>query len=233
MRAFWRHHALWPALLFGAAFLFLSATDLDRRLAGTFFYDSASHRWLGGGTWWAYGLIHTGGAWLVRAIGIAALLTFLLGFRLPRLRRWRRDAACLTLALILVPGAVGTLQIVTNVDCPRDLDVYGGNRPYVSLFADRPDGLPRAQCFPGSHASAGFALMAVYFLLRDRRPRAARWSLAGVILFGMVLSFGQQSRGAHFLSHDLTSAAIAWFLSLALWQIMLRRRAGAHPFDGG
>lgn len=233
MHAFWRHHALWPALLFGAAFLVLWLTDLDLWLADTLFYNRANHHWLGGGTWWAFGLIHTGGAWLVRAIGIAALLTFLLGFRLPRLRRWRLDAAYLTLALILVPGVVGTLQIVTNVDCPRDLDRYGGDRPYVSLFADRPDGLPRAQCFPGSHASAGFALMAVYFLLRDRRLRVARWSLAGAILLGMILSFGQQSRGAHFLSHDLTSAVIAWFLSLALWQVMPRRTTGANPPAGG
>jgi membrane-associated PAP2 superfamily phosphatase len=232
MRVFWCHHVLWPALLFAAAFLVLWATDLDLWLADTFFYDSASHRWLGGGTWWANGLIHTGGVWLVRAIGIAALFTFLLGFKFPRLRRWRLDAAYLTLALILVPSLVGALQLVTNVDCPRDLDRYGGDRPYVSLFGDRPDDLLRAECYPGAHASAGFALLAVYFLLRDRRPRAARRSLAGAILLGMILSFGQQSRGAHFLSHDLTSAAIAWFLSLALWQIMLRRRTGADSPEG-
>ena len=224
--AFWRRHALWPALLIGAAFVVLRATDLDLRLADRFFYSTAIHDWIGAGTWWAFDLIHTGGAWLVRAIGIAALLTFLLGFRLPKLRRWRLDAAYLTLALILVPSVVGALQIVTNVDCPRDLDLYGGNRPYVGLFADRPDGLPRAKCFPGSHASSGFALMAGYFMLRDRRQRAARWSLAGAILLGVVYSFGQESRGAHFLSHDLASAAIAWFLSLALWQVMLRRRTG-------
>ncbi len=229
MRAFWRRHALWPTLLFGAAFLVLWATDLDLWLADTFFYRGPLLGWLGTGTWWAVQLIHTGGTWLARAIGIAALLTFLLGFGLPHLRRWRRDAAYLTLALILVPGVVGALQLVTNVDCPRDLDRYGGDRPYVSLFGDRPDNLPRAECYPGSHASAGFALLAVYFLLRDRRPRAARWSLAGAILLGMILSFGQQSRGAHFLSHDLTSAAIAWFLSLALWQVMLRRRSGGIP----
>lgn len=229
MRAFWRRHALWPALLFGAAFLVLWATDLDLWLADTFFYRGPALGWLGTGTWWAVHLIHTGGIWPARAVGLAALLTLLLGFRLPRLRRWRRDAACLTLAMILVPGLVGALQLVTNVDCPRDLDRYGGDRPYVTLFGDRPDNLPRAGCYPGSHASAGFALLAVYFVLRDRRPRAARWSLAGAILLGMILSFGQQSRGAHFLSHDLTSAAIAWFLSLGLWQVVLRRRAGANP----
>lgn len=232
MSAFWRSHALWPALLFGAAFLAIWATRVDLRLADAFFYRGAIHDWLGAGTWWAVDLIHTGGARLVRLIGIGALLTFLLGFKLPRLRRWRVDAAYLTLALILVPSVVGALQIVTNVDCPRDLDLYGGDRPYVSLLGDRPDALPRAKCFPGSHASSGFALVSVYFLLRDRRPRAARRALAGAVLLGMVFSFGQQARGAHFLSHDLASAAIAWFLSLALWQIMLRRRISARGPEG-
>jgi len=233
MGAFWRRHALWPALLFGAAFLVVWATHLDLWLADTFFYSGTIHDWIGAGTWWAVDLIHTGGAWLVRLIGFVALLTFLLGFKVSRLRRWRLDSAYLTLALILVPSVVGALQIVTNVDCPRDLDRYGGDRPYVSLLGDRPDDLPRAECYPGSHSSSGFALLSVYFLLRDRRPRLARQALAGVILLGMVFSFGQQARGAHFLSHDLASAAIAWFLSLALWQIMLRRRIGANGPEGG
>jgi membrane-associated PAP2 superfamily phosphatase len=231
--AFWRRHALWPALLFGAAFPIIWTTHLDRLLADSLFYDRTLHEWIGAGTWWAVDLIHTGGGWIVRAIGITALLTFLLGFKLSRLRRWRLDAAYLTLALILIPSVVGALQIVTNVDCPRDLDGYGGDRPFVSLLGDRPDDLPHAKCFPGSHASSGFALLAVYFLLRDRRPRAARWSLAGVILLGMVFSFGQQARGAHFLSHDLASAAIAWFISLALWHWLLRRRIGAKAPEGG
>jgi membrane-associated PAP2 superfamily phosphatase len=230
---FWRRHALWPALLFGAAFPIVWATHLDLLLADALFYGRASHEWIGAGTWWAVDLIHTGGGWLVRLIGLAALLTFLLGFKLSRLRRWRLDAAYLTLALILVPSVVGALQIVTNVDCPRDLDLYGGDRPYVTLLGDRPDELPHAKCFPGSHASSGFALFALYFLLRDRRPRAARGSLAGVIVLGMVFSFGQQARGAHFLSHDLASAAIAWFLSLALWQLLLRRRIGANTPQRG
>lgn len=230
---FWRSHAWWPALLFGVAFLVLRATGLDLWLADTFFYRGPTLGWIGAGTWWAVDLIHTGGAWLVRAIGLAALLTFLVGFRLPRLQRWRRDSAYLTLAMILVPSVVGGLQMVTNVDCPRDLDRYGGDRPYISLLGDRPDDLPRAECYPGSHASSGFALLAVYFLVRDRRPRLARRTLAGVILLGMIFSFGQQARGAHFLSHDLASAAIGWFLSLALWQVMLRRRTDLDRSRGG
>lgn len=228
LRASWRRHAGLPAVLFAAVLLIVWTTHLDLWLADSFFYSGAIQDWVGARTWWADDLIHVAGGWLVRLIGLMSLLTFALGFALPQLRRWRRDSAYLTLALILVPTVVAALQLVTNVDCPRDLDRYGGNRPYASLLDDRPDGLPRAACFPGSHSSSGFALMAVYFILRDRRPRLARWSLAGVILLGTIFSVGQQARGAHFLSHDIASAAISWFLSMALWKVTLRRRIGGN-----
>src|SRR5207342_1086221 len=110
----------------------------------------------------------------------------------------------------LSTGIVGALKATTNVDCPWDLAEFGGDRPYVSLFADRPDSLPRARCFPGAHASSGFAFLFGYFLLRDGARRRARWALAAAILLGVAFSVGQEARGAHFISHDLTSAAIVW-----------------------
>jgi membrane-associated PAP2 superfamily phosphatase len=114
------------------------------------------------------------------------------------------------------------LKSVTNVDCPWDLERYGGSRPYVSLFGDRPDELPRARCFPGAHSSSGFALMCFYFLFRDSRRRAAQVALAGGLLAGAVFAFGQQARGAHFLSHDLTSAVLVWYVLLALYTRLLK-----------
>jgi membrane-associated PAP2 superfamily phosphatase len=52
--------------------------------------------------------------------------------------------------------------------------------------------------------------------------------LAAAIAVGVAFSIGQEARGAHFLSHDLTSAAIAWFVGLGLyawWQRRSGRRA--------
>jgi membrane-associated PAP2 superfamily phosphatase len=60
-----------------------------------------------------------------------------------------------------------------------------------------------------------------YFLLRDRSRRVARWALASAIAIGVAFSIGQEARGAHFLSHDLTSAAIVWFVQLALYARLL------------
>jgi membrane-associated PAP2 superfamily phosphatase len=49
-------------------------------------------------------------------------------------------------------------------------------------------------------------------------------ALVFAILVGAVFSFGKEARGAHFLSHDLWSASIVWFVELALYAGVFRAR---------
>jgi membrane-associated PAP2 superfamily phosphatase len=226
---FWVLHAWLPAVVFVAGLTAIAAFDLDRRIADALFFDRETGTWVGADTWWAVDLIHTGGALLVRLAGLAALAVWVASFFTARLRYLRLRAGYVVLALVLCSSIVAGLKQVTGVDCPRDLAGYGGDRPYAALLTDRPAGLPQGRCYPGSHASSGFALMAFYFALRDRRGRLAGGLLAAAVAIGIVFSIGQQARGAHFLSHDLTGAAIAWFLLLALWQRLLESPAPDAP----
>jgi membrane-associated PAP2 superfamily phosphatase len=223
MRAprFWMSHAWIPAAVFVVALVAISAFDLDRRIADAVFFDAATRTWIGANRWWAVELIHSGGALLVRIVGLAALSAWAASFFFTRFRKLRATAGYVVLGLVLVTSTVGGLKQLTGVDCPRDLAGFGGARPYAPLLAGGPESQAQGRCYPGAHASSGFALMAFYFALRDRRPRLARKLLAGAITIGVVFSIGQQARGAHFLSHDLMSAAIAWFLLLALWYRLL------------
>ena len=75
-RQFWRRHALWPGLMFAGLFAIVILGQLD-----------LTNDWIGAHTWWALDLIHTSGGWFVRLIGLAALITLVSGFWLPRLRR--------------------------------------------------------------------------------------------------------------------------------------------------
>jgi len=224
-RAFWRLHAWWPLLAFVIVFGVLEVFSLDRVIAREWYFNVETGRWLGSGTgeWWARGLLHTGGRWVVRGVAAAALVLWALSFGIARMRPWRQSAGFVLLAMLLATLVVGGLKAVTNVDCPWDLAGYGGHNPYVALFADRPDALPRAQCFPGAHASSGFALMCFYFVFRDRSRRIACWVLTGAIAVGVAFSIGQEARGAHFLSHDLTSAAMVWFVQLGVYAWCWRR----------
>lgn len=215
--AFWRAHALWPFVAYVAAMVALTAGGLDIGIAQRWFHDATAGGWIGHDAWWAESLLHDGGAILVRVIGGGALLGLLASFLFARLAAWRRAALYLVLAMALANGLVGLLKHVTNVDCPWDLALFGGRFPYVDLIADRPDELRHAACFPGAHAASGFALLAFYFVLRDVAPRKAGLGLAIGLGTGIVFGFAQEARGAHFLSHDLTSAAIAWCVCLALY----------------
>jgi membrane-associated PAP2 superfamily phosphatase len=232
---FRRTHLWWPAAVFLAAFCLIETLRLDRRIAAALFYDSVTHRWLGSGAAdaWARGVIHDGGRWLARSVAGSALMMWLASFVTRRARHWRRSAGFVVLAMVASVAVVGGLKAVTNVDCPWDLAGFGGDRPYVTLFGDRPDALPRAKCFPGAHSSSGFALVCFYFLWRDRSRRAARLALGAALLVGTIFSLGQEARGAHFLSHDFVSAGVVWFLQVALYARMLRPRCAPPPVGNG
>ena len=215
---------MWPGVAFALAFSLILALDLDRSLAHALFFDVASRRWLGESA------ADTDLGWLVRATGAAVLgAAWLATLLVRRLAPWRRRIGFVLAALALSIGIVSGLKSVTNVDCPWDLAEFGGDRPYVGLFADRPDSLPRAECFPGAHASAGFALLFGYFLLRERSKERARWALTGAIAVGVTLSLFQESRGAHFLSHDLAAAGIVWFTQLLLYVAILKPKEAQWP----
>ena len=93
--------------------------------------------------------------------------------------------------------------------------MYGGYAPFERLFERMPAHAAGGSCFPGGHASGGFALMAFYFGLRDVQARYARLALAVALALGMVMGWAQMMRGAHFLSHNIWSAWIVWtFMAL-------------------
>ena len=218
----WRRLVWWPAIAFVIAFAVMEVGQFDRSVARALFY-SPSSGWLGAGAgdWWARDVIHQAGRWLPRGVAALAGLGWLASFRIGALARWRRELLYVFCGMALVIGGVGLLKEVTNVDCPWDLAGFGGKNPYVPLFDDRPDNLKHAACFPGAHSSSGFALLAIYFALRGRARTAARVALGAGIAVGVIFSFGQEARGAHFLSHDLTSAGLSWLALVFLYSKML------------
>lgn len=216
-RRFWWTHALLPAIALLLVLLLAGFSTLDLDIARAEFFDTATMHWRGAGTWWADDLLHTGGRDAVRAIAALALLLLLLGLRMPALRRWRRPLGYFVAAMLASTLLVGALKQLTNVDCPWDLQGFGGTRPLVHLFGDRPDDLPRAACFPGAHSSSGFALLCCYFLFRHRGRRAALLALLPGLVVGSAFAYAQQARGAHFFTHDLTSALLVWLICLAVY----------------
>lgn len=214
----------WPLAVFIVLATAFATTDADMGIARRLFFDVDSGAWRGAHSMWTGAVLHIGGGWVVRAVVIAALLAWMASFGARRMRSWRRRAAYLLIAMLLTVGIVGALKHFTNVDCPWNLLPFGGRFPYVPLFGDRPDALRVARCFPAAHAGSGYALMSLYFVFRENNRRAARAGLTTGIVFGLVFGLAQQSRGAHFLSHDLWSAMIAWGVCSGVYWLGFRGR---------
>lgn len=225
---FWVRHA-WPVLVLftGAAGLF-ATTHFDVMIARALFFDASGAGWIGADNWYVNEVIHTGGRWAVRLIAVVALMLWAASFFVQALSGWRRAVGYFVCAVVLTVGVVGLLKTVTNVDCPRDLSGFGGRFPHVDLFSPRPETLPRARCFPAAHASSGYAFMALYFLAHERSRRLARIGLAIGLLLGVIFGVAQQSRGAHFVSHDLWSALFGWMIPLTLYTFAFGGRLYTH-----
>jgi membrane-associated PAP2 superfamily phosphatase len=218
---FWTRCLTAPFLFFVAANAWLYGSGADIVFAHWAFFDPVQGHWRGAEAWLSNEALHSGGRWLIRSIVLAATVVWVSTLRGAG-SDWRRPAAYFVLAVVLTVGVTGLLKTFTNVDCPWDLTAFGGRFPYVPLFADRPDELPPGRCFPAAHASSGFALMALYFVFRDHAPKLAYCGLGVGVLVGLVFGLAQQSRGAHFLSHDLWSAMLAWVIPLTLYAFGFR-----------
>jgi membrane-associated PAP2 superfamily phosphatase len=215
-RRWWLAHAAIPLLLLAAVFGLLHLAGGDNALEGSL-YDAATGRWrLEAPSQVLYGA--------ERALVMCAVAAFLgvlvAGFWHRPARNWRRPVAYLLLCFAATTSLVSLGKHTTNVDCPRALLEYGGRYPSIGLLEDRPDGWPRAQCFPGGHSSAGFAWVALYFAL------AGGWRFVGLgagVALGLAFAATQWARGMHIPSHDIASAAVAWMVALSVYAALYRK----------
>jgi membrane-associated PAP2 superfamily phosphatase len=132
-------------------------------------------------------------------------------------RRVRMRALFFLACLALVPVISTQLRAVTHMATPLELKTYGGPFEHLLLFEAKPTGYP-SHAFPAGHASGGFALMGLYWILGTRRWRG----LALGLLVGSWMGLYQVARGEHFLSHTLATAALAWLLCASLALAMKR-----------
>ncbi|MHB8912350.1 MAG: phosphatase PAP2 family protein [Lysobacter sp.] len=202
-----------PVLALAALAVILTAFHGDQWLADRL-YAWQGHRWPLRSAFITEDLIHIIGRDLSTAVWLGVLAAWVVTRFRPGLSSWRVPLASLLVSTLLATAVVAWIKSWSNMDCPWDLTRYGGAREYVGLLSLRPVGMPRAACFPAGHASAGYAWMALYFFFLATRPQWRWLGLAAGISLGLLFGVVQQLRGAHFLSHDLWTAAICWACAL-------------------
>ena len=210
-------------LLLGASLGVFEFTNLDVALQDHF-YDFTRQRWLVDATdplWRA--IFYHGPKYVIILIAVG-VLALTLGPEKWRGRGGfaRRDLWVALLTLVTVPVLAGVGKDTTNTFCPAETRRYGGDVPYVKLCEPYPaDDRParKGRCFPAGHASGGFALLGLMWL---RRTKA--WKYGGLALglgVGWWMGGYQMLKGAHYLSHTLTTMLVAWIFMLA-WRRILR-----------
>ena len=182
-------------------------------------------------------VLHGGG----KALSTLAWLgLFALTLRSTIDARWKPLCRPLLALLLSIAGStllVSMLKHLTRMDCPWDASIYGGAHRYFTLLQARPAGIKPSGCFPAGQASAGYAWVALYFFFANVRPVWRRIGLAIGVGAGAVLGIAQQLRGAHYLSHDLWTLAICWFVAFGVHRLSMHRMpqvatpiaAGADP----
>lgn len=121
------------------------------------------------------------------------------------------------LGLSLIPLIAGNIKKFTNVYCPAQLEIYGGNRPYVKVFDHYDKNFhqeKRAKCFPAGHAVTGFALFILFFTLKKKSHKFL--GFFGAIIFGWILGFYQMAKGVHFFGDTLVSMLVCFLIAALL-----------------
>ncbi len=235
--------ALWQSaaclLLMAATVLMESDTGIDL-FVQRHWYDASRGLWAVDPSFhhaWRW-LFYDGAKRFVAVVGASSLLIAAWGCFSGR-SALLRAGLLMALSCAATPLLVSALKAVTGIYCPRQLTVFGGNAPYTHLLS-LSFGMSGGRCFPGGHASGGFALTMLFFCLSGRGARAA--ALAATLGTGWTMGLYQMMRGEHFLSHTVMSMLLAWqmnvLLVLLVDRVLLpawrrrRRRAEGTEEDG-
>jgi membrane-associated PAP2 superfamily phosphatase len=223
---------LWLLLAALAIFWLGRFTNVDLMLADRVFDRGAGtfpwrHAWLA--ERFSHGILKL----VLTAAAVLTVMAALVDLVRPRAAfALRLRLQVVALSAVLVPLVTSILKRSSVAHCPWDLERYGGTQPYVRLFDALPHGAVAGHCLPGGHASTALWLLSLGVFWLPHAPRKALAVALAAATFGFAVGWGQQLRGAHFLTHTLWSLWIATALVLAViagqqWRLRVRRARSA------
>lgn len=180
------------------------------------FYNFETHRWVLDKSAEIPKLIFYNGVKKIYILFIIGLLVSLIFLRQqPIIIHHKKGLLIVLLSCLFVPLLIGVLKAVTNIPCPKDIERYNGNYPYVTVLSEYPSTFQqtdRIKCYPAGHASGGFALMSLIFLFSSKRKKII--ALVSAIALGWLVGIYKMIIGDHFFSHTFTTMILSWLLIL-------------------
>ena len=186
--------------------------------------------------WYLVHLNHKVFKQLLIAVYLSFLVLWLASFKLEKLRPQRWLYGYMFVVSILSTALIGILKSQSAHACPWDMTEQTATGFIWNFTATH------GHCFPGGHASTGFALITGFFVFRLVQPKRAWFYLIAGLLLGFMMGWGQMMRGAHFLSHNLWTGWIILCFNTALYayfykffeqqkQSTLSKEISALPLD--
>lgn len=157
---------------------------------------------------------------------VLMLLQWLASFKYAPFKAQRFELGYFFFSAMLCTAAVGILKSQSAHACPWSMTAAVPHGFLWQFSAEK------GHCFPGGHASTGFALMSGYFAYRLSQPKKAYFYLFSGLILGFAMGWAQMMRGAHFLSHNLWTAWVVFFINAVIYGFNYRHFAQPVP-EGG
>lgn len=204
------------AMIVSLATVYSHGAGLDTTLAGYFF--NPVDQWMYRNSFILEKVLHKGGVIFSIAILVALLGRWIYLFKFHNNKKQRDYVGFIFLSSVVTIVTVFFLKRWSTLPCPWNSVAFGGNVNPPELWRAFALDLPIGKCFPAGHSSGGFCFLSMYFgytLIYGKRNFK---TLIPGLLIGIIFGMTQQMRGAHYLSHDLTtiliSITISWITSL-------------------
>lgn len=219
-------HLIYPSIIFISLISLIFSIEyfnLDY-LLGNLFYDANNKMWPLRDYWLTKTVLHDWGQKLSISMGIITFLSLIASLVYKKWQSYTRLLFYLFIASVSGPILIAILKNFTHIYCPYNLTIFGGDKPYIRLFDPVNINLPIGHCFPGGHSSGGYAFISLYFYMYILNQKYKFHGLSIGIFIGTIFGLTQELRGAHFLSHDICSLFICWFLSAILFVIIFHKQ---------
>lgn len=205
-----------PLLIMVVGTLICLYTDFDFKLS-KHYYDPLKDDWPARHQL-LVDLSYHWGTGFAAIISFWALFHFFASYMHPRFLVKRGVALFLLFSILIGPVLLvnGVIKDTWRRPRPRETIGLGGSHSYQKVL-ELGNRDFRGKSFPGGHASAGFILVVLYFLLKQKSRKWASLALLFGIGWGTWLSYVRIVLGGHFFSDNLYAFGINWFLVWILY----------------
>jgi membrane-associated PAP2 superfamily phosphatase len=191
--------------------IYAHESGLDTALASRFF--NPTDQWMYRDSFVLEKILHKGGVIFSIVILVALLGRWLYLYKFHGDKKQKDYIGFVLLSSIATILTVFFLKRWSTLPCPWNSVAFGGDVNPPEIWRVFALDLPGRKCFPAGHSSGGFCFLSMYFGYTFIYGKRNFKTLIPGLLIGITFGVTQQMRGAHYLSHDLTTISLSIIVS--------------------